>query len=165
MNDFDEIVSIEEIEYEGDVYNLHIQDNHNYFANGINVANCHGYKSASLIKIMEKLSNARYRIGTTGSLDNKKCFAGDTLVDTIEGPIPIRDISPGDMIKSLNFNTMAVEYRPALRVINNGHPAKMLKIKTSKGIIEVTPDHKIMTSNGWTEAKYLKKGSKIISIS
>ena len=29
----DQVISIEEISYEGDTYNLHVEDNHNYFAN------------------------------------------------------------------------------------------------------------------------------------
>ena len=67
-----QIISIEPIEYGGDVYNLHVQDNHNYFAEGINVSNCHQFKAQSLISIMEKLTNIQYRIGTTGSLSDSK---------------------------------------------------------------------------------------------
>lgn len=37
------IKSIKKIEYSGDVYNLHIKDNHNYFANNHCVSNCHDF--------------------------------------------------------------------------------------------------------------------------
>lgn len=63
------VVSITPIEYHGDVYNLHVQDNHNYFAARINVSNCHLFKAKSLTSIMHKCLNAPYRIGTTGTLD------------------------------------------------------------------------------------------------
>ncbi len=39
---FEEIVSIKEEEFEGDVYDLTVEGNHNYIANGIIVSNCLG---------------------------------------------------------------------------------------------------------------------------
>lgn len=65
------VVDIQPIDYDGDVYNLHIEDNHNYFANGINVSNCHKFKAAELTTIMETCRNASFRIGLTGTLDGK----------------------------------------------------------------------------------------------
>lgn len=66
------IIKIEKIDTPKTVYNLHIDNNHNYFANGVLVSNCHSYKSKSLISIMTKLTNAENRIGTTGTLDGLK---------------------------------------------------------------------------------------------
>lgn len=66
------VVSIRKIEKPDKVYNLHIEDNHNYFAEGLNVSNCHLFAAKSLRKIMESLSKAYYRIGTTGSLTGSK---------------------------------------------------------------------------------------------
>ena len=37
------IKSIKKIDYKEDVYNLHIEDNHNYFANNHCVSNCHEF--------------------------------------------------------------------------------------------------------------------------
>lgn len=37
------IKSIKKIDYKDDVYNLHVQDNHNYFANNHCVSNCHDF--------------------------------------------------------------------------------------------------------------------------
>lgn len=37
------IKSIKKIDYKKDVYNLHVQDNHNYFANNHCVSNCHEF--------------------------------------------------------------------------------------------------------------------------
>jgi superfamily II DNA or RNA helicase len=62
------VTKIERCSYEGDVYNLHIQDNHNYFANGVCVANCHLFSATECSNIMTKLVNAKYRFGTTGTL-------------------------------------------------------------------------------------------------
>ena len=64
------VLGIEKIETSKEVYNLHIKDNHNYFANGINVSNCHLFKASSLSSIMEKCKNIEWRIGTTGTISN-----------------------------------------------------------------------------------------------
>lgn len=66
------IEKIDQIEYSGDTYNLHIENNHNYFANGILVSNCHFAKGKELSSILEQCTNASYRIGLTGTLDNCK---------------------------------------------------------------------------------------------
>jgi len=39
------IKSIKKIDYDGDVYNLHVKDNHNYFASDHCVSNCHEFDS------------------------------------------------------------------------------------------------------------------------
>jgi len=62
------IVSIEPCHYEGDTYNLHVEDNHNYFANGLNVSNCHLATGESLTKLLNASRNCLYKIGLTGTL-------------------------------------------------------------------------------------------------
>lgn len=64
------IKSITPIEYENDVYNLHIEDNHNYIANNIVVSNCHKFKAKSLQDIFDKCGHIQYRHGFTATLDN-----------------------------------------------------------------------------------------------
>jgi len=62
------IKKIKKIEKPDIVYNLHVKNNNNYFANGICVSNCHTAKSNSLQEILKKCANAHYRIGLTGTL-------------------------------------------------------------------------------------------------
>jgi len=62
------LTCIKKIDYSGDTYNLHIQDNHNYFANGINVANCHRFASDCTSDIVKKTINCRYKFGFTGTI-------------------------------------------------------------------------------------------------
>lgn len=63
------IKSIEPIKYSGDTYNLHIEDNHNYYANGINVSNCHNAKSDVFSNIiLPSAINSKYRFGLTGTM-------------------------------------------------------------------------------------------------
>lgn len=90
------IKSIEEVEYDGDVYNLHVKDNHNYFANDILVKNCHGAKSKTLISILTKLTNCKYRFGTTGTLDDDPL--NEATIEGLFGP-QYKSISTAEMIE------------------------------------------------------------------
>ncbi len=69
------ILSIKEIERTEETYNLHVQDNHNYFANNINVSNCHKYSAEVSSEIVIASKNAKQKFGLTGTLpedDNAK---------------------------------------------------------------------------------------------
>jgi len=61
----------------GEVFNLRIKTqsdaNHNYFANGINVANCHKSRGNVIKKVIEYCINWRYMLGLSGTvkLDEK----------------------------------------------------------------------------------------------
>lgn len=61
-----------EINKNSEVFNLHIKNNHNYFANDLCVSNCHGAKSNSIRTCLEKCVNAEYRIGLTGTMPDQK---------------------------------------------------------------------------------------------
>ena len=76
------IKSIKKIKYNGDTYNLHIKNNHNYFACGINISNCHKASADTIQDILNCSTKARWKSGGTGSL-------GDNIVDNlkIEGAI------------------------------------------------------------------------------
>lgn len=66
---FTKIKSISKIIHNDNTYNLHIEDNHNYFADGYNVSNCHGLKFENKsTDIVYNAINAKYRIGLTGTL-------------------------------------------------------------------------------------------------
>lgn len=62
------ILEISEIDYDGPVYNLHIEDNHNYTANDVIVSNCHGAKSTVATKLLnEDGKHISFRFGVTGT--------------------------------------------------------------------------------------------------
>jgi hypothetical protein len=124
----------------------------------------HQFKAKSLISIMTSLINAKYRIGTTGTLDGTKCFSGDTLISTSTGKKLIKDIEPNDLVYTLNETTYNIELKPVLNKFNNGNVEKLLRIQTSKGEIKVTHNHDILTLDGWKKAKDLTLSDKIISI-
>ena len=60
------ILKIEKIKYVGDTYNLHVKDNHNYFANDLCVSNCHQAKADILQEILKQPCSIK--LGMTGSM-------------------------------------------------------------------------------------------------
>jgi superfamily II DNA or RNA helicase len=67
------IKSIKKIEKPDKVYNIECENNHNYFANGNLVSNCHSAKALSIQAIAKNCVNAKYRIGYTGTLNTSEC--------------------------------------------------------------------------------------------
>lgn len=62
------IKNIKKIEHNNNVYNLRIEDNHNYFVDGLCVSNCHQAKSKSYINILEStFTHAYSRFGVSGT--------------------------------------------------------------------------------------------------
>ncbi len=62
------IKKIKKIENTNKVYNLRIEDNHNYFVNGLCVSNCHQAKAKSYLKILGQTFNHAYsRFGVSGT--------------------------------------------------------------------------------------------------
>lgn len=66
------IKSIKKIEHNDDIFNLRIKNesktNHNYFANGICVSNCHQAKAKTLTTILTKtITNTNIRFGMSGT--------------------------------------------------------------------------------------------------
>lgn len=96
------IKSIKKIEYNGDVYNLHIDAptfnlNHNYFANGLCVSNCHHAGSADTIqKIFKKCTNLQYSIGVTGTFPKEEKIENLNLQSYI-GPV-VYELSADQLI-------------------------------------------------------------------
>lgn len=63
------ILEITEIDYSGEVFNLHVQDNHNYFANDVIVSNCHGAKASVISDLITNHGkHIGYRFGLTGTI-------------------------------------------------------------------------------------------------
>lgn len=79
------ITAIKKIDKPEIVYNLHIKNNHNYFADNMLVANCHNTKSQSIQTVMKKCKSADYRLGFTGTLPTEK--ADDYNIKSVLGPV------------------------------------------------------------------------------
>ena len=90
------IKNIKIIEKPEIVYNLHIKNDHNYIANGVVVENCHGSSASVLSSLIEKCTNAFYRIGVSGTLSGSKI--DETALIGHFGPIT-RVSSTSDLIE------------------------------------------------------------------
>ncbi|MDO8341387.1 MAG: ribonucleotide reductase N-terminal alpha domain-containing protein, partial [Candidatus Woesebacteria bacterium] len=96
------------------------------------------------------------------------CVVGETLVSTKMGLLRIKDIVEHGN-KGLIFDNRVVDMSKngvsiseAVKLYNLGLK-KVVKLITKSGYeITATPDHRIMSVNGWSEIKSLKNGDKIL---
>ena len=81
------IKKITKIDYKEEVYNLRIEDNHNYFAEDKCVSNCHTAKSKSLKDILKKtFTHAYNRFGVSGTFPTEETMEILTI-QSVLGPI------------------------------------------------------------------------------
>jgi hypothetical protein len=76
------------------------------------------------------------------------CFLAGTKIKTDNGLKNIENIIPGDKVK-----THKQRYKTVYATMSRQVDEEIYEIETSKGKIEVTGNHPIMTSNGWKPAK------------
>lgn len=87
------------------------------------------------------------------------CFTGDTLIVMGDGSQKqIADITEGDSVM-----TSKGERKVIKRFDNGIKHVYTAKIQTNNGeiVVTATKDHKIKTTNGWTELQNVRKGDKI----
>lgn len=106
------IKSITPIEYNGDTYNLHVNDNHNYFANGLNISNCHRFSSEITSEIVQKTTNAKYKFGFTGTLpdDKSKMMTLIGLFGNIKTHIRTQELIELGLGTPLKVNSIILQY-------------------------------------------------------
>jgi len=81
------IKKITKIDYNEEVYNLRVEDNHNYFAEDKCVSNCHTAKSKSLKSILSKTFGHAYnRFGVSGTFPTEETME-ILIIQSLLGPI------------------------------------------------------------------------------
>ena len=90
------------------------------------------------------------------------CVTGDTLVQTIEGPKPIKDlVGTQPYVYCMNDEGKLI-IKQATKVWKTRKNAQLVEVDFNRGKIICTPDHKIYTRNrGWVEAKDLQPKDKL----
>ncbi len=89
------------------------------------------------------------------------CFAGDTLVQTIGGPRPIRSIRVGDRVLSQDPTTGALSFQPVVATHRNP-AAPALRIALGGESIVATGIHRFwIAGKAWTMARDLKPGDRL----
>jgi hypothetical protein len=90
------------------------------------------------------------------------CFAGGTLVRTLDGPRPIEKILPGDWVLSQNVETGALAFRAVL-VAHHNPPCQTVRLTLERGeVLLPSIYHRFwITGKGWAMARDLKPGDTI----
>ena len=111
------INKIEKIKYDGDVYNLRIKDNHNYFADGLCVSNCHQAKAKTYINILENTFGHAYsRFGVSGTTPPEDTCEILTI-QSVLGP-KITEVSADELKKKGIITPMDIK----VVLMNHGDP-------------------------------------------
>ncbi len=87
------------------------------------------------------------------------CFTADMRVTTEQGMKRIADLQIGDRVL-----THEGRYRPVTELFQRAYSGELLRIKTKQlgTTMEVTPEHPILTPQGWVKAGQLKVGDKVV---
>lgn len=90
------------------------------------------------------------------------CLTGDSLIQTTEGEIPIKDLVGTTPYVYCMDTEGKLTIRKAIKVWKTRENANLVEVVTGKGRLVCTPDHRIYTVNrGWVEACNLQHGDKI----
>ena len=166
------IKKIEKIDYDGDVYNLHIEDNHNYFANGICVSNCHGLKADEIKGVALKAVNAEYRIGFTGTLPDDK--AEYMLIEGITGrvldQVLLKQLITEKSISDLTINLIKLNYPESIvtRLDQDTYEAEKDFIEKdpsrNKALINIAMMHAKTSQNVLILTKKIDHGERLVAM-
>jgi len=127
------INKIEKIKYDGDVYNLRIKDNHNYFADGLCVSNCHQAKAKTYINILENTFGHAYsRFGVSGTTPpDDTCeiltiqsVLGPKITEVTADELKKKGIITPMEIKVVLMNHEDSEFHERLKIIRKGGDGK-----------------------------------------
>lgn len=91
------------------------------------------------------------------------CLAGDTLVYTESGEVRLDEIKPGTALPTLNEESGEMEPDVVIATVCNGE-RELIELETEIGKLHLTPDHRVLTPQGWKEAGQLTLLDQIIAV-
>jgi ribonucleoside-diphosphate reductase alpha chain len=94
------------------------------------------------------------------------CVVGDTLIQTVEGLIPIKDLVGQEVdVYCVDTDKYSLQISKAKNIRMTRRHANLMEITTTRGTLICTPDHKIYTRDqGYVEAKDLRLGNKLCCV-
>jgi len=96
-----------------------------------------------------------------------RCIVGDTLINTVDGMIPIKDLV-GNSIGVYTYNKKTGDryIKQTINIRKVKSQAEILRVTfDDNSFIDCTPDHKFYTfKNSWKEAKNLSYGENVIAL-
>lgn len=88
------------------------------------------------------------------------CLAGDTMVDTPAGRVPIWSLHPGDRVVGLRDGCFSVESVTESRRLPGTHITVSISLKNG-WTITATPEHRFLTPAGWRRVSDMKIGDPL----
>ena len=120
------------------------------------------YHTSSSKNIAYEQENYSRKIDRYGTIledpedKDNHCFIGGTLVQTINGPIPIKEVQVGEIVLTSNG------YKKVLHKFNNGKKQVYkysMQFDTKTVYLCSTETHNIKTEKAWVQIKNLKVGN------
>ena len=97
-----------------------------------------------------------------------ECFPYDQLIMTERGPMPIGDVyqawRAGQSVRVQSFDegTRTFSLQPVTHAWEKRADA-LVKVRHARGELTCTPNHRILTTDGWKEAGALREGELLVS--
>ena len=92
------------------------------------------------------------------------CVAGDTLISTTMGEIAVKDLTKYKTVEVYSMDaTNNIVIRNA-RFFRTKTSARMITINTTRGRLQCTPEHRVITPGGTIRAGELMPGTKLFGI-
>ena len=117
-----------------------------------------GYEVQVRSKSGLAINEGLFVLNSPGTVD---CFSEDMRILTVDGEKTISELKINDIIFSVNEKTFEVE-KDTISHIFNTDIQEVLIIETELGVLEVTPNSEVYTTQGIILAKNLKENDEII---
>jgi GTP cyclohydrolase I len=86
------------------------------------------------------------------------CVPGRQIVDAVDGAKPARAVRVGDRLWTLDRGFLK---ETVVTTVSSRTTREIVEVETDRGLIELTPDHPVMTDAGWREAQDVGPGTRI----
>lgn len=139
-----QLVKRTKIDHPEVVYNLHVENNHNYIANGIVVSNCHNVRGPVLQKLLNVYGpKLVHRFGLTGSLPKEKtdAMAVKLTLGVVKFTIPAHELIEQGHLSKLHIDVLQLneDFTPQYKQFKAEHPTDQTTYAKFKN--EYFPDY------------------------
>jgi hypothetical protein len=144
--------------FKGVVYNLEVEGDHSYVADGLIVHNCEmckklylGSDNHPIIFKLEDLEANGTNVGRKQAqwlpvvgATHPHCHPPGTRVVTLRGEVSIEHVCPGDLVL-----TQQLRWRRVTHTWSSFYEGMLVGFKAGDRQLWATPNHELMTSDGW----------------
>lgn len=121
-----------------------------------------GYKESARVTLCTFASLMNAPVKECDILLLDECMAGSSIIITEKGAVPISRVRELDCRSVLTSDGLRDMFKPIDGFYAKGR-RKTVTIKTTRGTITCTPEHKIKTRQGWLRADELQQGQEVAS--